>query len=157
VPPPALAALPNPQMEVAFDAKAVRDLLPQRGTMDQLDGVYQLDLENHIIWAYKVITEQEFWIAGHFPDRPLMPGVIQLEALAQCCMFLYKSLPGNADKSFGFGGLESVVFRKGIVPGDRLEIVAKVKRMQSRRFSFDAQGFLGEQLAVSAVIMGVPI
>jgi len=125
--------------------------------MDQLDGIYHVDLENMTASGFKIIGDDEFWIKGHFPDRPLMPGVIQCEVLAQCCMFLYTSLPGNENKLFGFGGLQDVVFRFGIVPGDRMEVLVKCIRSQSRKFTCETQAFVNEKLVVSGIVAGVPL
>ena len=62
--------------QTVFDKKAIEEVNPQRYEMQHLDGVIWYDKEKFLILGYKDITENEFWIRGHVPGRPLMPGVI---------------------------------------------------------------------------------
>lgn len=72
------------------DIEAIRTVIPHRYEMEQLNGIIKFDPENKIIIGYKDISNSEFWVRGHIPGRPLMPGVIMLEAAAQLCTYYYK-------------------------------------------------------------------
>src|ERR1039458_384670 len=82
------------------------------------------DREAGEIVCYKDISHEEFWIRGHIPGRPLMPGVIMIEAAAQMCS-LYFSLVSAMDKFIGFGGVDEVKFRGQVVPGDKLQFACR--------------------------------
>ena len=109
--------------------------------------------------GYKDVTDQEFWVRGHFPGMPLMPGVLMCEAAAQMCSYYAKrfDLLGGV-KVVGFGGLEDVRFRDPVRPGDRLYIVCKMVRVRIGaiivcRF----QGFVRNTLVVEGLIKGIPL
>lgn len=69
--------------KTTIDIEAIRAIIPHRYEMEQLDGIIKFDPENKIIVGYKDISHNEFWVRGHIPGRPLMPGVMMLEAAAQ--------------------------------------------------------------------------
>ena len=70
---------------VVGDAEAIRKVNPQRFEMEQLDGVVHLDIVNKIVIGYKDVRYDEFWVRGHMPGYPLLPGVLMCEASAQLC------------------------------------------------------------------------
>ncbi len=76
-------SLLNLDAEPIYDQATINQVNPQRFEMQQLDGILWQDTERHLILGYKEVTDQEFWIRGHVPGRPLMPGVIMIEAAAQ--------------------------------------------------------------------------
>src|SRR3990167_1013840 len=67
------------------DIETIRSIIPHRYEMEQLSGIVKFDPEQGIIVGYKDVSLNEFWVRGHIPGRPLMPGVIMLEAAAQLC------------------------------------------------------------------------
>ena len=142
---------------VVADREAIRRVNPQRFEMAQLDAIVYLDPERHLIAGYKDVRPDEFWVRGHMPDYPLLPGVLMCEAAAQMCSFYvvtYKLLRGDF---VGFGGLENVRFRGPVHPGDRLVLVAKGTRMHHRQTIFNVQGFVGTTMVFHADIIGVPL
>lgn len=134
----------------------IRTVIPHRYEMEQLSGIIQFDPEQKIIIGYKDISSDEFWVRGHIPGRPLMPGVLMLEAAAQLCTYYYKKTT-NDDRFLGFGGIDKVKFRGKVVPGDKLIIIAKNNELRSRRAVFDTQGVVGGKLVFEAVIIGMVV
>jgi 3-hydroxyacyl-[acyl-carrier-protein] dehydratase len=143
---------------VIADLEEIRKINPQRHEMEQLTAIVYDDPERNICVGYKDVTEDEFWVRGHMPGMPLMPGVIMCEAAAQMCSYhaLKHDLLGT--QMIGFGGLEEVRFREYVVPGDRLIVAAQLLRyrrgaMLVCRF----QGFVRENLVVEGKIKGVAL
>jgi 3-hydroxyacyl-[acyl-carrier-protein] dehydratase len=134
----------------------IRKFNLQRYEMEQLSGVLKFDKETGEIVCYKDISHEEFWIRGHIPGRPLMPGVIMIEAAAQMCS-LYFSLVSAMDKFIGFGGVDEVKFRGQVVPGDKLLLLGKLIELRPRRAIFDTQGVVNASMVFQARIVGMPI
>ena len=142
---------------VLADQEAIRRVNPQRFEMEQLTAIVHDDPAQHLIAGYKDVRPDEFWVRGHMPDYPLMPGVIMCEAAAQLCSY-YIVTHGLMHGDFiGFGGLENVRFRGVVRPGDRLVLVAKGIRMHRRQTIFNVQGFVGSAMVFHADIIGVPL
>src|SRR3954452_17219904 len=98
----------------------LRKVNPQRFEMEQLDGIVLIDRERHIIAGYKDVRDDEFWVRGHMPGFPLLPGVLICEASAQLVAY-YFTTSGLLEGNFiAFGGMENVRFRGAVRPGDRL-------------------------------------
>ena len=141
-----------------FTLDEIREINPQRFEMEQLTGILYVDRENHGIIGYKDITPNEFWVRGHMPNFPLMPGVIMCECAAQLGGFYtrkYKLLDGDF---LGFGGMEQVRFRGPVFVGDRLVIMARLHRVRAgARAEFDFQGFVKGKMVYNGRSIGVPI
>jgi 3-hydroxyacyl-[acyl-carrier-protein] dehydratase len=141
---------------VVADLDAIRKVNPQRNEMEQLDGVVLLDKANKLVIGYKDVRYDEFWVRGHMPGYPLLPGVLQCEASAQLCSY-YTMTQHAIDGFLGFGGMESVRFRGPVRPGDRLILVAKELRFNRRQMIFNVQGFVKEAMVFHGDIIGVPL
>ena len=139
---------------VLFGPEAIRSANPQRFEMEQLDAICHLDAAEVACVGWKDVGDDEFWVRGHIPGRPLMPGVVQLEALAQLVSFLTAQTT-KIDGFFGFGGIDAVKFRAPVVPGDRLVLVGRRVELRRRRAVYDTQGWVGERLAVEGRITGM--
>jgi len=124
--------------------------------MEHLDAVTLLDTAAQEVVGYKDVRGDEFWVRGHIPGRPLLPGVIMIEALAQLTSFyIGRAVP---DIGFiGFGGVDGVKFRATVVPGQRLVLVGKAVSIRSRMAVFDTQGWVDGRLAVEARITGMKV
>jgi 3-hydroxyacyl-[acyl-carrier-protein] dehydratase len=143
--------------KVLVDREAIRLINPQRFEMEQLTAIVHLDTERHVIAGYKDVRDDEFWVRGHMPDYPLLPGVLMCEAAAQLCSY-YTTTQGLLQGDFiAFGGMEEVRFRGVVRPGDRLVLVGKAIRMHRRQTIFDVQGFVGSTMVFHANIIGVPM
>jgi 3-hydroxyacyl-[acyl-carrier-protein] dehydratase len=143
---------------VVADKEAIRRVNPQRFEMEQLTAIVHVDTERHLIAGYKDVGADEFWVRGHLPGDPLLPGVLMCEAAAQLCSYYIVKYSGLADDSFiGFGGLENVRFRAPVHPGDRLVLVGKGTRLHRRQSIFNVQGFVGSTMVFHADVIGVPL
>lgn len=141
-----------------FDLEEVRKVNPQRYEMEQLSGVVHVDTESWLIVGFKDVTHDEFWIRGHMPDYPLMPGIVLCECAAQLAGFLarkYKILGGDY---LGFGGMNEVRFRAPVYPGCRLVLVAQLTKLRKNRLAeYSFQGFVEGKMVFSGDMIGVPI
>jgi 3-hydroxyacyl-[acyl-carrier-protein] dehydratase len=139
------------------DREEIRRANPQRFEMEQLDAIVHVDPEQHLVVGYKDVRPDEFWVRGHMPGYPLLPGVLMCEAAAQLCSY-YTFNRGLLQGDFiGFGGLENVRFRGQVKPGDRLVLIGKGIRLNRRQTVFNVQGFVGPTMVFHADIIGVPL
>jgi 3-hydroxyacyl-[acyl-carrier-protein] dehydratase len=142
---------------VVADIEAIRRVNPQRFEMEQLSAIVHLDPEQQVIAGYKDVGHDEFWVRGHMPGYPILPGVLMCEAAAQLCSY-YITTQGLLQGDFlGFGGLEEVRFRGSVHPGDRLVLIGKLARYHRRQTVFNVQGFVGTSMVFHADIIGVPL
>ena len=140
------------------DSDEIARLNPQRFEMAQLTAVVYENLDDYTCVGYKDITDEEFWVRGHMPQFALMPGVIMLEAIAQCCSFFCQRNDLLGADVIGFGGLEEVRFRDPVTPGDRLYLICKMVRVRRGRLIVCRfQGVVGESICVEGILKGIPI
>lgn len=142
---------------VLFGPDEIRKTNLQRFEMEQLEAITLFDKERHWIVGYLDVPTDAFWIRGHIPGRPLMPGVMMLEAMAQMTSFYCGRYYEDDDRFIGFGGLDNVKFRRTVVPGDRLVMIAQGVKIRPRRAIFDAQGYVNGDLCVEAQITGLRV
>ncbi|QGJ69483.1 Beta-hydroxyacyl-ACP dehydratase [Planctomycetales bacterium 10988] len=118
---------------VIADIEQIRQVNRQRFEMEQLTSIVYDNIEDKTCVGYKDVGEDEFWIRGHMPDYPLMPGVIMCEAAAQLASYYTTKndlMKLKENQFLGFGGMEEVRFRGQVLPGDRLVIIAKLERLR---------------------------
>ncbi|MEM7477251.1 MAG: 3-hydroxyacyl-ACP dehydratase FabZ family protein [Planctomycetota bacterium] len=143
---------------IIADQEEIRKYNPQRFEMEQLTAIVYENLENHICAGYKDLTNEEFWVRGHMPNMPLMPGVVMLEAAAQMCSYFSQKHDLLGAAMVGFGGLEDVRFRDPVIPGDRLVLVCGMTKLRRGRIVVTRfQGFVRNSIAVEGVLKGIPI
>jgi 3-hydroxyacyl-[acyl-carrier-protein] dehydratase len=143
--------------QVLAGRKEIERVNPQRFEMEQLSGIVHMDTSQHLIAGYKDVTADEFWVRGHMPDYPLMPGVLMCEAAAQLCSYYIMSCGLMQGDFLGFGGMENVRFRGLVRPGDRLVLIGKGVKMHRRQCIFNVQGFVASTMVFHADIIGVPL
>ena len=121
-----------------------------------LDGVIHLNDAKTECIGFKDVRDDEFWVAGHIPGRPIFPGVLQIELAAQLASFVFQKRTDDG-RFMGFTGIDKVKFRGQVVPGNRLIILIKEVQFRPRRFIIDACGYIDGGLVVQAQITGMPI
>lgn len=140
------------------DIEEIRKYNPQRFEMEQLTAVVYLDKETVTCAGYKDVTSEDFWVRGHMPGMPLMPGVVMLEAVAQLCSFVTQKLDLLGCAMVGFGGLEEVRFRDPVLPGDRLVVMCRLDKVRrGRMIVCNFQGAVKDRLVVEGILKGIPI
>jgi 3-hydroxyacyl-[acyl-carrier-protein] dehydratase len=140
---------------MAYDAEAIEKINPHRGAMRMIDGIVYATEDLKFTLAYRDVRDDEFWVAGHIPGRPIFPGVLMVEAGAQLASFICLS---KQDIQFmGFAGLEDVKFRGQVVPGDRLYILCELLELRPRRSKSRVQGVVDGRLVFEATIVGMPL
>lgn len=129
--------------------------LPHRYPFLLVDRVTRLEKFKRIV-ALKNVSINEACFPGHFPQRPVMPGVLLLEALAQAAGLLAIvsfADAGDGQSLFYFGGIDAGRFKRPVEPGDQLALDVRLMRHRAGVFKFKASGFVGSNLAVEAVLL----
>jgi 3-hydroxyacyl-[acyl-carrier-protein] dehydratase len=138
-----------------MDIHQILKQLPHRFPFLLVDRVLELEKGKHIR-ALKNVTMNEPFFTGHFPHRPVMPGVLMLEALAQAAALLAFDTLGVTpdDKTvYYFAGIDGARFKRPVEPGDQLILHAELDRMRSGIFKFKTRAMVGEELAVEAELI----
>ena len=139
-----------------FDREAINAVNSQRFEMQQLDGILWYDKEKYLILGYKDVTENEFWVRGHIPERPLMPAVIMVESGAQLSSFFVKHVYGLGG-FIGFAGIESAKFRSIVEPGQRLYMLAHITKFKTRKYTCKVQGVVEGTMVFEAELSGLNV
>ena len=139
---------------VRVDRKGLRRYNPHDGAMALLDAVvwHSDDFQRGLaVWH---VRHDEFWVAGHFPRRPMLPGVLMVEAGAQLSCFLYNARLGQPSLA-AFLRIEDASFRATVVPGDDFYVLCQEVKFGRRRFISDVQGLVGQRVTFEARISGM--
>jgi 3-hydroxyacyl-[acyl-carrier-protein] dehydratase len=140
---------------MTMDIHQILKMLPHRYPFLLVDRVLQLDKGKSIV-ALKNVTINEPFFNGHFPHRPVMPGVLMLEALAQAAALLsFHTMEVVPDDNtiYYFAGIDGARFKRPVEPGDALTLMVELDRMKAGIFKFKAKAMVGEELAVEAELM----
>ena len=140
---------------MTMDIHEILRKLPHRYPILLVDRVLEMEKGKHIR-ALKNVTINEPFFTGHFPHRPVMPGVLMLEALAQAAALLSFATMGveTDDKTvYYFAGIDGARFKRPVEPGDQLFLDVSLLRSQSGIFKFRGRALVGEELAVEAELM----
>ena len=138
-----------------MDIHKILQKLPHRYPFLLVDRVLEVE-KNVRIRALKNVTINEPFFQGHFPTRPVMPGVLMLEALAQTAALLAFETQGDGvdeNSVYYFVGIDGARFKRPVEPGDQLFLDVQMDRNKGGIYKFNAQALVGEELAVSAQLM----
>ena len=138
-----------------MDIHQILKQLPHRYPILLVDRVLEID-KGKRIKALKNVSINEPYFSGHFPHRPVMPGVLMLEALAQAAALLAFDMLGTMpdDKTvYYFAGIDGARFKRPVEPGDQLILDVTLDRMKAGIFKFKACAKVGEEIAAEAELM----
>ena len=138
-----------------LDIHQIIKKLPHRYPFLLVDRVLELEKDVRIK-ALKNVTINEPFFTGHFPNRPVMPGVLMLEALAQASALLSFSSEGevsNGERLYYFVGIDGARFKRVVEPGDQLILESRIERKKSGIYKYPARATVGDELAVEATLM----
>jgi 3-hydroxyacyl-[acyl-carrier-protein] dehydratase len=138
--------------ENILDIHRILKLLPHRYPILLVDRVLELDPRVRIK-ALKNVSVNEPFFQGHFPEYPVMPGVLILEALAQASALLAFSEEKDEDSLYFFAGIDNARFKKPVIPGDQLILNAEVERYKSGIWKFKAFAMVGEDIVCQADLL----
>ncbi len=141
---------------VCMTKEQIYDLLPHRHEFSLLDGICHDDPALPGMIAFCDVTPEAWWVRGHVPGMPLLPGVLMLEMAAQLSAIQAKVHEG-IDGFIAFGGLDSCKFRETVVPPARLYIMSVGRGARKRRVIADAQGVIDGRVIFEARITGLVI
>ncbi len=144
----------NPKFQLPLDACGIQKLLPHRYPFVLVDRVVEVELNKHIR-AYKNVTQNEPFFNGHVPGRPIMPGVLVVEALAQAGGLLTQlSHEGEtAGRMFYMVKIDNARFNRMVVPGDRLDLDVTIKRVIRNMAIYAGVASVdGEQVATADIL-----
>lgn len=138
-----------------MDIHQILKALPHRYPILLVDRVLEIERGQRIV-ALKNVSINEPFFTGHFPHRPVMPGVLQLEALAQAAAILAFDMQGvtpDENTVYYFAGIDGARFKRPVEPGDQLHLHVSIDRVKAGIFKFKAVAKVGDDVATEAELM----
>lgn len=136
-----------------FDIEKILRILPHRYPFLLVDRVLEVKKGVSLV-ALKNVTYNEPFFQGHFPQQPVMPGVLVIEAMAQAGgILLFHSLPDPGNKLVFLSKVDNAKFRRPVVPGDQLRLEVELVKMKQRFCHIRARALVGEEVAAEGEIM----
>lgn len=135
-----------------LDTQAIRDILPHRYPMLLVDRIVELEADR--IVGIKNVTANEPFFMGHFPDFPVMPGVLIIEAMAQVAgVLVLKGIPDRKSKVVLLASIDNAKFRRPVVPGDQLRIEMRIVKKKASVAKMAGQATVDGQVVAEAEVM----
>ncbi len=135
-----------------LDVVEIQRILPHRYPILLVDRIVEMESDKRAVGIKNVTVNEEFF-QGHFPGRPVMPGVLIVEALAQTAGILMGSDEGNAGRIPLFMGIDKARFRRQVVPGDQLRLEVEIIQQRRNVVRVMGRAFVGEERAAEAEIL----
>jgi len=137
---------------MTFDIQEILGLLPHRFPFLLIDRIVEFERAKRVV-AIKNVTINEPFFQGHFPDYPIMPGVLVVEAMAQAgAILMLNEIPDRDKKLAVFTGIEKAKFRRPVTPGDQLRIEVDVLTMKTRLGRMEGKAYVDGKLACQATL-----
>lgn len=140
----------------SHDIYKIMELLPHRYPFLLVDRVLDYEIDSHLT-ALKNVTMNEPFFQGHFPNRPIMPGVLLLEAMAQASAILFYESLGDKKPDgnviYLFVGVDKARFKRPVEPGDQLKIETRIKRKMRNIWRFDTVVTVDDDVACACEVM----
>jgi 3-hydroxyacyl-[acyl-carrier-protein] dehydratase len=143
----------TPEIQTTFTIEEIQKILPHGYPFLLVDRIIDYTPGKRAV-GIKNVTFNEPHFQGHFPGRPLMPGVLIVEAMAQVGGIVLKQMSDNQDGLFVFAGIDKVRFRRQVIPGDQLVMTVELLWVKQRRFGkMQARAEVNNQLAAEGELM----
>ncbi len=140
-----------------MDVTEIQKILPHRYPFLLVDRIVEIEPGKRIVGIKNVTANEEFFL-GHFPGKPVMPGVLIVEAMAQVGgVLLLKDVPDRENKLVYFMGIDEARFRRPVVPGDQLRMELEVLRLKQSTCKLQGKAFVDGQLVAEAVVMSAMV
>ncbi len=134
-----------------MDVNEILGILPHRYPFMLVDRIVEMDVEKMSVVGYKNLTFNEPFFQGHFPGEPIMPGVMQLEAMAQVAGILINKIMNKEGAIAYFASIDKAKFRRKVVPGDTLRMDLQVTKLRIPRMAVvEGRAYVGDDLACQA-------
>jgi 3-hydroxyacyl-[acyl-carrier-protein] dehydratase len=138
-----------------IDINEIKKIIPHRYPMLLVDKIVECDNDAKIV-GIKNVTLNEPFFQGHFPDYPVMPGVLIIEAMAQvACILALKIIKKEGHPSVLFTGIDKAKFRKPVTPGDTLRLELTKTKQRGELFQFEGKAFVEDALAAQCWLQAV--
>ena len=135
-----------------MDKEQIKEIIPHREPFLLVDEVQEMETGKSIV-ATKYVREDEYYFQGHFPGKPIMPGVLIVESLEQAGAVALLSMPEHKGKLAVFGAIKNARFKKQVTPGDVLTLKVTLDRLRKSTGTGIAEAYVGDELACKCEIM----
>ena len=135
----------------------IMKILPHRYPMLLVDRIVEIDAGKRIVGIKNVSANEQFF-QGHFPGAPVMPGVLIVEAMAQCAaVLILRDIPNREEKLFLFGGVDKARFRKPVIPGDQVRLECEIMQRRSSSVRIHGTATVNGEVVAEAEMLSVMV